>query len=451
MKNLKSLTIYLALFLTTIFNCFSQSKTITTSKRGYATQTGWEHITSDMKVGHDHNVIVNDVSHRAFAWFDIPSDIKDGVITSATLTVNVKDLSQWNEWLDYIHLHTVDQTWYTFRNSYDFGTGVYKWQYNELSGDDFVDSEGKSGTLVFSINPDFLKNKIEQGFAFTASPETPSDFWGKKTNYIILNNPTLTIEYTQVTLSSITISGPTTVNENSSASYTCTANYSDGSTQNVTSSASWSDNSSYAAISTSGVLLTQSVSSDKSCTITASYEGKSDTHNVTIKDIPPTFNISNAFWGTEVDEDADGYTQARRLYFDINVSSGTHSIYAKIYVKESSESSGSLYSTTGNFQVSSNGTTRQNVIIGLPNTELSHNVYDFWIYIYFEGDASTLDLLRWDEDGDLFQEKFETASQDNPVTLSSITISGATSINENSSASYTCSANYSDGSTQDVQ
>jgi hypothetical protein len=269
-----------------------------------------------------------------------------------------------------------------------------------------------------------------------------SDLYQEKFETASQDNP--------VTLSSITISGPTTVNENSSANYTCTANYSDGSTQNVTSSASWSENSSYATINSSGVLTTSSVSSDKSCTITASYGGKSDTYNVTIKDIPPTFNISNAFWGTEVDEDTDGYTQARRLYFDINVSSGTHLIYAKIYVKESSESNGSLYFTTGNFQVSSNGTTRQNVIIGLPNTELSHNVYDFWIYIYFEGDASTLDLLRWDEDSDLFQEKFETASQDNPVTLSSITISGATSVNENSSSSYTCTANYSDGSTQNI-
>ena len=79
-------------------------------------------------------------------------------------------------------------------------------------------------------------------------------------------------------VTSVSISGPTQVNENSSANYTARAYYSDGSNQDVTSSASWSENSAYASINSSGTLTTSSVTSDKSCTITASYGGKSDTH-----------------------------------------------------------------------------------------------------------------------------------------------------------------------------
>ncbi len=85
------------------------------------------------------------------------------------------------------------------------------------------------------------------------------------------------------TLDSITISGITSVNESSSAQYSCYANYSDGSFANVTGQAIWSDNSGYASISANGILTSTAVSADQTCTITASYGGKTDTHTVTIK------------------------------------------------------------------------------------------------------------------------------------------------------------------------
>ncbi len=95
------------------------------------------------------------------------------------------------------------------------------------------------------------------------------------------------------TLESITISGSPNVDENSSANYTCTANYSDGSSQNVTNSTTWSENSDYASINSSGVLTANSVNSDQSCTITANYGGKSDIHNITIKNIVNTNHPPN--------------------------------------------------------------------------------------------------------------------------------------------------------------
>jgi concanavalin A-like lectin/glucanase superfamily protein/Calx-beta domain-containing protein/fibronectin type III domain protein len=87
-------------------------------------------------------------------------------------------------------------------------------------------------------------------------------------------------------LTGVTISGATSVNESSSADYTLTAYYDGRSPQNVTTSASWSENSTYATIvSSTGKLTTSSVTSNKSVRITASYGGKSDTHDVTIKNV----------------------------------------------------------------------------------------------------------------------------------------------------------------------
>ena len=88
-----------------------------------------------------------------------------------------------------------------------------------------------------------------------------------------------------LTLSSVAISGPVQVAEGSGAQFTLTANHSDGSSNDVTSLANWSDNSSYTGITSYGYLTASSVPSDQSCTITASYEGRSDTHEVMIDDI----------------------------------------------------------------------------------------------------------------------------------------------------------------------
>jgi hypothetical protein len=88
-------------------------------------------------------------------------------------------------------------------------------------------------------------------------------------------------------LTSIAISGPTQVNENSTASYACTATYDDLSTSTVT--ASWSENSNYAAIDSNGNLTTNLVISDQPCQITATYQGRTAAFSVTIENMltPP--------------------------------------------------------------------------------------------------------------------------------------------------------------------
>lgn len=95
---------------------------------------------------------------------------------------------------------------------------------------------------------------------------------------------TLALGATTPTLSSLAITGPNSLNEGTSATYTATATFSDGSTKTVTPT--WSENSSYASITASGVLTAASVSSNQTVTITASYSTggitKSATKSVTI-------------------------------------------------------------------------------------------------------------------------------------------------------------------------
>jgi hypothetical protein len=119
----------------------------------------------------------------------------------------------------------------------------------------------------------------------TVSAEGKS--WTADLDVVIKNIP--------VTLSSIAISGPTTVEEKKTGNYTCLATMSDGSTKNVTPS--WSIQSAGGltglAISASGVLTTVEVTANTVITLAATYsEGgvsKSATYNVTVTNVaPPT-------------------------------------------------------------------------------------------------------------------------------------------------------------------
>lgn len=91
-----------------------------------------------------------------------------------------------------------------------------------------------------------------------------------------------------VSLLSLSISGPTEIPENSTAAFTATARFSDGSTQDVTSAASWSEDSPYASIS-AGLLSAGEVPSDQTVTVSASYAfggvTRSASRTAVIKDI----------------------------------------------------------------------------------------------------------------------------------------------------------------------
>ena len=79
----------------------------------------------------------------------------------------------------------------------------------------------------------------------------------------------VTIVNVAATLTDLTINGPSSVNESSTATYTAMASWSDGSTSSVTPI--WSENSPYASISAGGVLTTLAVTSNQTVTLNASY------------------------------------------------------------------------------------------------------------------------------------------------------------------------------------
>ena len=87
-----------------------------------------------------------------------------------------------------------------------------------------------------------------------------------------------------VTYDTLTVTGPSTVEEGGVANFVATANFSDGSSQVVSSSASWSTTD--GSISSSGALTAPLVGSDTVVTVTATYNGKSGTSDVTVTDIP---------------------------------------------------------------------------------------------------------------------------------------------------------------------
>jgi len=72
-------------------------------------------------------------------------------------------------------------------------------------------------------------------------------------------------------LDHITITGLSEVYQNSTTNYTCTAYFDNGNSSDVTSSVTWSEDSPYASISSDGKLSVESLPSEQTCTVTASY------------------------------------------------------------------------------------------------------------------------------------------------------------------------------------
>ena len=84
------------------------------------------------------------------------------------------------------------------------------------------------------------------------------------------------------TLTSLSISGASSVTGGSGGSYACTAYYSDGSSSTVSPTWSIESGTSYASVNSSGWLTAYTVTSSKTVTLKASYGGKSTTKPITI-------------------------------------------------------------------------------------------------------------------------------------------------------------------------
>ena len=221
----------------------------------------------------------------------------------------------------------------------------------------------------------------------------------------------ITIKNIPAKLTSIAISGPSTVNESAGAQYTCTARYSDGSTSNVSSSASWSENSGAASINSSGYLSATAVTSDQSCRITASFNGKSDTHDITIKNIPAKLTSIAISGPSTVNESAGAQYTCTARYSDGSTSNVS--------------SSASWSENSGAASINSSGYLSATAVTSDQSCRITAS---------FNGKSDTHDITI----------------KNIPAKLTSIAISGPSTVNESAGAQYTCTARYSDGSTSNV-
>ncbi len=106
------------------------------------------------------------------------------------------------------------------------------------------------------------------------------------------DSQSVTVKKVSASLNSLTISGPSQVNEESSAQYTCTAHYSDNTTSIVTDNVNWSVNSSFANIDTAGYLVTYAIQNEEQLTITASVDGKHANYGLTINNSNMTHTLT---------------------------------------------------------------------------------------------------------------------------------------------------------------
>jgi hypothetical protein len=215
------------------------------------------------------------------------------------------------------------------------------------------------------------------------------------------------------TLSALAIAGPASVNENSSASYTATATYSDGSTKAVATTASWSENSTFASIA-GGTLTASAVTGNQAVTITASYTDggvtRNDTHAVTIVDLTVLSSLAIA-GPASVDENNTARYTATATYSD-----GTSRTVTASWSEDSA------------FATISAGTLTAGAVTGNQPVRITAS--------YTEGGVTRNDT--------------HNVTIVDLTVLSSLAIAGPASVNENSTAPYTATASYSDGTSKAV-
>jgi hypothetical protein len=220
-----------------------------------------------------------------------------------------------------------------------------------------------------------------------------------------------------VALTSITIQGAGSVNATATSSYATTAAYSDGTSKTV--SAAWSLTSPYATISAAGLLTAGAVTANQSVTVNASYtEGgvtKTATMNIII--VAPTPNVTLtgiAIQGANsVNASATSSYTATAAY-----SNGTSKIVGATWSLNSPYAS---ISPAGLLTASA-VTANQSITVNASYTEGGVT----------KTAAMTVSIIA------------------PPVTLTGITIQGASSLNANSTSNYTTTATYNNGTSKAV-
>jgi len=116
-----------------------------------------------------------------------------------------------------------------------------------------------------------------------------------------------------VTLISIAVSGPSSVNEGGTGTYTATGTWDNGTTAAI--SPAWSVSTSFATFGTGGVLTAATVASNQTVTVTATYGGRIGTMSVAIVDVaglPPAVPKNMGITGPV----STGATEVWRIAWD---------------------------------------------------------------------------------------------------------------------------------------
>ncbi len=215
----------------------------------------------------------------------------------------------------------------------------------------------------------------------------------------------LTIQDRNAALVSLTIEGSSTITEQSTGQYTVTATYDDGSTRTV--QPTWSDNSVDAVIDSTGTLISFGVSSSTIVTLTASFNGRTTTKNILIEDQDKVVAFLTINGDTQINEQSTAIYTATATYTD-----GSSAIVSPSW----SISSGGIAI------VDSGGTVTAGEVLSSSATTLTAT---------FQGVSATKTVFI----------------QNQTKTVVSLAISGETTLDEQSTAIYTVTATYNDGST----
>ena len=209
------------------------------------------------------------------------------------------------------------------------------------------------------------------------------------------------------------VGGPTNVAEGSTAQYNAIVVNCDGSIQSVTPT--WSENSSATSISAAGLLTAGSVSSDTSVTVTATYGSFTLNYPITVMNIIPTFSSLVINGPSALNENSSGQFTATAVYSD-----GSSLSVSPNWSEDSAVTSisGSGLLTAGEVGSDTIVTVSASYTIGGVARNASQPV--------------------------------TVINVPPPPTLTSLNISGSSSVNENSSSQFSAAALFSDGSSQVV-
>ncbi|MDD5762771.1 MAG: hypothetical protein PHP88_09740 [bacterium] len=106
------------------------------------------------------------------------------------------------------------------------------------------------------------------------------------------------------TLTSIAVSGPASVNEGGTGTYTATGTWDNGTTAAI--APTWSVSTTYATISAGGLLTAATVTANQSVTVTAAYGGRTGTLSVTIVNVPAVLTAVTVSGPASVNEGGTG-------------------------------------------------------------------------------------------------------------------------------------------------